>query len=97
MKRAAFVLALVVTGCALFTRQNVDRAELAAQVACIVANAMLPDERAVALACRLGPEMLDVIRRVVGEHRAGVRRELEKAGVHTGLPAPWPPGDGGAP
>ena len=93
------VLALVGTSsCAHFNAQNVDRAQQAAQVACIIAHAAMPDERSVQLACNLGADMLEVIRRVVGEHRAGVRRELEKAGVkQIGYPAPWPTDDGGAP
>jgi hypothetical protein len=74
------VAALAISGCALLTPKNVDHAEEGARVACVLANAYL-SESTILKICALAPDFLDFVRKVVGEHKAGVRRELEKAGV----------------
>lgn len=78
MKRAVLILAaLAITGC---SPAAWDATKLAARVACIIANAEFTDER-IALVCNEAPDAIDFIHKVAGEHRAGVRRALEKPGV----------------
>ena len=77
-----------VNGCA-WLRNNpgvLDTADEAAKVACIIANALLPNEKAVAEVCGLADANLDFVRRVMSAHK----RELAKYGAAKC-------GDGGAP
>ena len=101
MKSTAVVLALVVplyaAGCAMFQGRDSTRGiQDGAQIGCIIANAFLPNETAIARACSLTPAFFDLIRQVAGAHRLGVQRELSIAGVSRKV-EPFPGYDGGAP
>lgn len=64
------------SGCS-FLRNNpgiLDSADEAAKVACIIANALLPNEKAVADACNLADANLDFVRKVMSAHK----KELAK-------------------
>ena len=81
MKRALAACVLVaVAGCALFTQANLERMRAAELAACFIAHATLPDSKAIAVACNVGPEFTDMIARIVGEHNSGMLRELHNAG-----------------
>jgi len=76
MNRIA-ALALVATlACACTTaewRRDLAIADEASRATCIVANAFLPDEQGIARACSLGPEFIDLIRKLVAEERTAQR------------------------
>lgn len=57
-----------------------DATKEVSRVACIIANAELADERIAAI-CGFAPDAIDFVHRIAGEHRAGVRRVLERPGV----------------
>lgn len=77
----------------LNTKENIDRLKEAKVVACFIANAFLPNEQMIAQVCSVDfGTYADLISKTVGEHKKGVARELEKAGVQR-----CPPGtDAGA-
>jgi hypothetical protein len=84
MKRAlaACVLGIWLAGCASWlTHENLSRLRAAELAACFIAHATLPDSKAIAVACRVGPEFTAMIDSIVGEHRAGVALELHNAGT----------------
>ena len=81
MKRIAAIAAgLCLVGCALFTKQNLERMRAAELAACFIAHSAMPSSKEIALACQVGPEFTDMIARIIGEHKAGVAREMYNAG-----------------
>ena len=82
MKRLlACILGVGIVGCSMFTAANLDRLRAAELAACFIAHAALPSSREIAIACQVGPEFVDMIAKVVGEHNAAVTRELHNAGA----------------
>jgi len=81
--RQAFAIAagLCLMGCASWlTHESLSRLRAAELAACFIAHAALPNSKAIAVACRVGPEFTAMIDAVIGEHKAGVAREMHNAG-----------------
>jgi hypothetical protein len=83
MKRlvAACLLGLYLAACSVFTHENMSRLQAAELAACFIAHAFLTDSQAIAVACRVGPEFTSMIDAIVGEHKAGIEREMHNAGT----------------
>ena len=83
MKRVvtACVLGVWLAGCGSWlTHENLSRFRAAELAACFIAHAALPDSKAIATACQVGPEFTAMIDAIVGEHKAGVERQMHNAG-----------------
>lgn len=60
--------------------------ERGVNVACLLQNAFLPQEEALMRLCDVAPDALPLARRIVGEHKAGVKAAMARAGAGQCLP-----------
>jgi len=73
-------------GCLPNGQVNWPAVEQAVDIACLLRNAFLPTEEVTFRLCNVAPDAIPIARRVIGEHKAGVRRAFERAGAP---PPPW--------